>query len=128
MADEEPSMAKPAFRWGWNINTIAVLIGFAGMFVAWGYTWAEVKVKVGSVDRLGTRLTAVAVDVRRLDNHELRLTTVEKQATDATAMRAVETTLNALAADMRVTREILQRLEASERTRLPNQHPMLGGC
>ncbi len=106
---------KPAFRWEWNINTIAVLLGFAGMFIAWGYTWAEVKVKVGSIDRIDTRLTAVEVDVRRLDNHELRLTTVEKQATDsATATRAMESTLNSLAIDVRVTREILQRLEASQ--------------
>lgn len=111
---------KPAFRWEWNINTIAVLIGFAGMFIAWGYTWAEVKVKVGDIDKLDTRVTAVEVQVRQLDNHELRLSTVEKQATDAaTAMRAVESTLNSLATDMRVTREILQRLEASQSARGP---------
>lgn len=110
-------VAAPRFRFEWNLNTIAVLLGFAGMFVAWGYTWAEVKVKVGGIDRLEARLMAVEVEARRLDNHELRLTTVEKQATDAaTAMRAVEATLSGLAADMRVTREILQRLEAASRS------------
>ena len=43
---------------------------------------------------------------------------MEKAATDATAsMRSLETTLNGLASDMKVTREILQRIEASQKTR-----------
>ncbi|WP_113154837.1 hypothetical protein [Nitratireductor sp. OM-1] len=66
------------------------------------------------------RTASGEADARRLDNHELRLGNVEKQASDAAAaMRAVEGTLNGLAADMRVTREILQRLEAAQRGREP---------
>lgn len=112
-----------------NLNTVVVLVGFASGFVAWGYTLADLKAgrseNKQEIERLDTRMTALEVSSRRLDNHELRLGNVEKQATDAaTAMRAVEATLNGLAADMRVTREILQRLEAASsgqprRTRFP---------
>jgi len=43
---------------------------------------------------------------------------MEKAATDATAtMRSLETTLNGLASDMKVTREILQRIEASQKAK-----------
>ncbi len=54
--------------------------------------------------------------MRLLDNHELRITGVEKQTAEAaTSMRAVENTLNSLSVDTRVMREILQRIEAGQR-------------
>ncbi|MBY6000782.1 hypothetical protein [Tritonibacter mobilis] len=123
MSEEKP-MHRPKFRWEWNINTIAVLIGFASGLVAWGWTLKELQsgrqVNSLNIERLDRRLTKLEADARRLDNHELRLGNVEKQASDAAAaMRAVEGTLNGLAADMRVTREILQRLEAAQRGREP---------
>ena len=66
------------------------------------------------------RRAALEVQSRRIDNHELRIANVEKQATDAaTAMRAVEATLNALTTDVKVVREILQRLEAGQNGRAP---------
>lgn len=46
---------------------IAVLIGFAGMFVASGYTWTEVKVKIGGMGRIEARLKALEVDARPPD-------------------------------------------------------------
>ncbi|HWK14651.1 MAG TPA: hypothetical protein VNS02_09670 [Rhizobiaceae bacterium] len=111
-------LSAPSWKWEWNLNTIAILIGFAAGLVAWGWTLNELQTgrstNAANIERLDTRLTALEVSTRRLDNHELRIGNVEKQATDAaTAMRAVEATLNGLAADMRVTREILQRLEAA---------------
>ena len=117
MSEERP-MHRPKFRWEWNINTIAVLIGFASGLVVWGWTLEELQsgrqVNSQNIERLDLRLTKLEADARRLDNHELRLGNVEKQASDAAAaMRAVE------GADMRVTREILQRLEAAQRGREP---------
>jgi ribosomal protein L18E len=47
---------------------------------------------------------------------------VEKQAAEAAAsMRAVESTLNSRSSDMRLVREILQRLEDNGRQREPLQ-------
>jgi len=116
--DTQMQLSAPSWKWEWNLNTIAILIGFAAGLVAWGWTLNELQTgrstNAANIERLDTRLTALEVSTRRLDNHELRIGNVEKQATDAaTAMRAVEATLNGLAADMRVTREILQRLEAA---------------
>lgn len=111
-------IATPTWKFEWNLNTIVVLIGFAGGFIAWGHTISELQtgrhINATNIERMEVRLSALEVTTRRIDNHELRLGNAEKQATDAaTAMRAVEATLNGLAADIRVTREILQRLEAS---------------
>jgi hypothetical protein len=117
-------VAAPAWKWEWNLNTLVVLIGFAGGFVAWGYTLADIRqgriVNASEIEKLDKRVTTIEAAARRMDTMELRLSNVEKQATDAaSAMRAVEATLNGLAADMRVTREILQRIEATQNGRAP---------
>ena len=118
-------VAAPTFEWKWNINTVAVLIGFGAGFVAWGYTLAELetgrKHNAANISDLNRRLSALETESRQLANHELRISVVERQAVDAAgAMRAVEGALSSLAADMRVTREILQRLEASSSGRNRN--------
>lgn len=115
-------MAAPAWKWEWNLNTLVVLAGFAGGFVAWGYTLADIKqgreVNESKIVDLTARVSSNETALRRIDNHELRITNMEKAATDATAtMRSLETTLNGLATDMKVTREILQRIEASQKAR-----------
>lgn len=112
-------ISAPTWRFEWNLNTIVVLVGFCSGFVAWGWTLNEIQtgrtLNASNIERLDARVSALEVSSRRLDNHELRLSNVEKQATDAaTAMRAVETTLNALTTDVRVVREILQRIEAGQ--------------
>lgn len=116
-------MAKaPAFEWTWNLNTLVVLGGFAAGFVAWGYTLAELKTGLAAnaagIDAVTLRVAALETEARLIANHELRLAAVERQAVDAaSAMRAVESALNSLASDMRLTREILQRLETASRER-----------
>lgn len=99
-----------------NLNTIVVLVGFAGGLVAWGYTISEVKSGLGShstgIERLDARLSALETQTRMLDNHELRIRNMEERATDAAAaMREVQTALSALRTDIQVVKEILQRLE-----------------
>ncbi len=130
MAEKDTDMpvAAPTWKFEWNPNTVINIVGFAivvvGGLMAWGYVVAEFRGALAThtvdLDRLNTRIVALEKDSRRLDNHELRIGNVEKQATDAaTAMRAVETTLNALTTDIRVVREILQRLEAGQNGRDP---------
>jgi hypothetical protein len=119
-SDEMTSVKAPTWKWEWNLNTLVILLGFGGGLIAWGATWERVNANQGAhaqaLDRLDKRVTAVEATIRQIDTHELRISSVEKQAAEAaTSMRAVESTLNALAADMRVTREILQRIEASQR-------------
>ncbi|MCA1305135.1 hypothetical protein LC049_21815 [Nitratireductor aquimarinus] len=117
-------MRTPQWKWEWNLNTVVILLGFVAGVAAWGATWERMsagqRYNTERIDRLTERVAAIETTARMLDNHELRISNVEKQASDAAmAMRAVEGTLSSLAADMRVTREILQRLEASQRSRGP---------
>lgn len=128
MAEEQdPNMNIPKPRVGpfeVNLNTVVVFLGFAGGFVAWGYTISEVKSGLGmhtsGIERLDNRLTALETQARLLDNHELRIRNVEERATDAAqAMRSVQTTLNALGTDIQVVKEILQRLENGQTVNRP---------
>lgn len=114
-------MQAPTFKWEWNPNTIAVLVGFAAGFVAWGYTLNDLRtgraINAEKISALETRVSTLEGVGRVLDNHELRLSTVETSARDASAsMRAVEASLTALASDVRVTREIMERLERAQKT------------
>lgn len=118
--DEMATVRAPVWKWEWNLNTLVIVLGFISGIAAWGMTWerltANQQVHAENIDKLDKRVTTLEASMRLLDNHELRITGVEKQAAEAaTSMRAVESTLNSLAADMRVTREILQRIEASQR-------------
>lgn len=125
-------MHAPAFKWEWNVNTIAVLAGFAAGFVAWGYTLAELKT---GRETNAANITEIRGDIRTLntgfqsqqrltENHELRINVVERQAGEAAAaMRAVENSISSLASDMRLTREILERLERSQNGRTPSSQP-----
>ncbi|MFC0808620.1 hypothetical protein ACFHWW_24770 [Ensifer sp. P24N7] len=112
-------VATPKWRFEYNLNTLVIIFGFAGL-IAWGATWERVKAnqdsQANSIDRLDKRLTAAEVSLRQIDNHELRIPAVEKQAAEAaTSMKAVENTLNSLSINTRVMREIPQRIEASQR-------------
>jgi hypothetical protein len=116
------NVAAPKFQWTWNLNTICVLVGFAGGFVAWGYTLNEMQtgrlINATNIEQLADRVKANELSLRRLDTQELRLATIEKEADSSTAsMKALETTLNGLASDVRVTKEILLRLESAQKTR-----------
>ena len=118
--DEMSNVRAPAWKWEWNLNTVVILVTFVGSVMAWGASWERLSSSQNShanaLDRLDKRLTAAEVSLRQIDNHELRISAVEKQAAEAaTSMKAVENTLNSLSVDTRVMREILQRIEASQR-------------
>ncbi|MFN7023980.1 MAG: hypothetical protein ACK4QP_05575 [Pseudorhizobium sp.] len=120
------AVKAPAWKWEWNLNTLVILVGFVGGFMTWGATWNELQnrstANAQSIDRLDSRLTVVETSMRVLDTQALRIASVEKQASDASiSMRSLETTLNALGTDIRVVKEILQRLENGNSR--PQQQP-----
>jgi hypothetical protein len=105
-----------------NLNTIVVLVGFGAGLIAWGYALSEIRngrmINAGDIARLGpivtANQTANVAEERQLDNHELRITAIEKQMSDsAGTMKDIQSTLNDLASDMRVTKEIVGRIDAS---------------
>lgn len=114
------NVTAPRFRWEWNPNTIAVLVGFAAGFVAWGYTISELKTgrdnNAGNIARLESRMTNLELTSRVLENHEQRLTVVERDARGVTDnLRTMQETMGRLATDTAVVKEILQRLENGQR-------------
>lgn len=111
-------VTKPAFKWEWNLNTIASLVGFALMLVAWGMNYQELRsgrdADAASIQRIEGRISDLEAVKRSLDIHDMRLTTLEARAQDSTqSLRAVEASISALSSDLRLTREILERLERS---------------
>ena len=114
---------KPVWENKWGPNTVISVLGFTfliiGGLIAWGYVVAEFRGALATHDidlaRLDKRLTAIEASTRQLDAHELRISAVEVSSRDASAaLRAVETSINSLASDMRLTREILERLERGQ--------------
>jgi hypothetical protein len=120
--DKIMQIATPRFRFEWNLNTIVVLLGFAAGLIGWGYTFNDIQVgrtqNKENIGRLDARLATVETEIRRIDNHELRITSIEKSAADAAnTMRSLDKSINDLSSDMRVVREILQRIEAQQKAR-----------
>lgn len=117
--DEMHAVKAPTWKWELNPNTVIQIITICGFFIGGGMLWERINTGTNEnradIERIDKRLTAVEVEMRVLDTQDLRLSAVEKQASDAAAsMRSLESTLNVLGSDMRVVREILQRLESSQ--------------
>lgn len=138
------TMAPPAFKWEWNLNTIAVLAGFMGGFVAWGYTLAEMRngqeINATHIDELQTMQAALAVRVDLIERSaaiqqqfEYRLAQVEKalDVIDARFGRITESysnqfsdmrqQLGAISTQIALTNQTLNRIEASSTPLLPQK-------
>lgn len=99
-----------------NPNTIfqvvqlVVLMG-GGIWFLGGIS-AATEENTKSISALISRVGALESDARQLDTHNLRIENLERQVVEsAQGMRAVDQNINQLASDIRLVREILQRLE-----------------
>lgn len=86
-----------------------------------GSTWQGMLARADQSERSITgiqqQIEALPTMARQLDNHAYRIDRAEERAAEASqTMRAVEHTLNQLSSDIRVTREILERIEANSRS------------
>lgn len=111
-------MHGPKFKWEWSLNTIVILMGFLATAVAWGYTLSEFAngraQDARSIVEIRAEIKRIDETDRQLDSHEIRLTAVERRQGEAsTDMRGLEMAINQLSSDVRLTREILERLEKS---------------
>lgn len=108
--------SAPAWKWELNPNTIfqivqlVVLMG-GGIWFLGGIS-AATEENTKSISALIVRVGALESDSRQLDTHKLRIENLERQVIEsAQGMRAVDQNINQLASDIRLVREILQRLE-----------------
>ena len=124
--NEDMHVTAPRFEWKWTAGNLLSLLNLFVLVAGGGWFASAIDSRVGYSE---TAIDAIQADIRRLettgrtlDNHELRLTRVEDQASSAaSAMRTVEASLNALASDIRVTREIVQRIENAQNGSQPRQ-------
>lgn len=126
MTSEDETMHRPPFKYELNLNTLLLFVTLILTGVGWGMAYNALvtgrDANAANISRLEDRIVALETTGRVLDNHELRITNVEVSSRDASAaLRAVETSINALASDTRLMREILERLEneASRGRRVP---------
>ena len=125
MTSEDANMHRPPFRYELNLNTLLLFITLILTGVGWGMAYNALvtgrDANTTNISRLEDRIVALETTGRILDNHELRITNVEVSSRDASAaMRAVETSLHALASDMRITRKLLERIEKERYQNLPD--------
>jgi len=127
--------SAPTFKWEWNINTLAVLAGFIGGFITWGYTIAEMRngqtLNAGKIiDLQAAQATLTArvdlmekVDAKQ-EQLDYRLAQAEK-AIEATSDRIgritesysnqfsdMRTQLSTISTQVALTNQSLNRIEA----------------
>lgn len=119
MTSEDKNMHRPPFKYELNLNTLLLFVTLILTGVGWGMAYNALvtgrDANAANIERLEDRIVALETTGRILDNHELRITNVEVSSRDASAaMRAVETSLHALASDTRLMKEILERIERQQ--------------
>lgn len=130
------NVAAPVFKWEWNLNTLAVLAGFAAGFVAWGFTLSEMRngqqINASRITELQAATAAITVRVDTIEKasaiqtqFEYRLAQVEKSLdlVDARFGRMSESYTNqfsdmrqqlgAISTQIALTNQTLNRIEAS---------------
>lgn len=108
--------AAPQWKWEWNPNTlfqvVQLLVLMSGGIWFLGGVSAANEDNAKNIAALIARVGVLESDSRQLDTHKLRIENLERQVIEsAQGMRAVDQNINQLASDIRLVREILQRLE-----------------
>lgn len=96
-----PDSVRPVFKWEWNINTLAVMMGFIGGFVAWGYTLAEMRTgreqNARDIVALSNNFSALAARVDLVERAEAKMDQLEYRITsNEKTNEALDTRLNRL--------------------------------
>ncbi|WLR98737.1 hypothetical protein [Shinella sumterensis] len=126
----------------WNLNTLLQLVSLATLLATGIYVWAnttrdveelqrwrmgheqyhkERLAEVKSVEgRTEERFRSIESEVRKIDNLTYRIAAAEQTtATTSAAIKDLQSLVSAQSGDIKVIREILQRLEAGQRRSPP---------
>jgi hypothetical protein len=98
----DSGVPRPTFRWEWNINTIAVVAGFIGGFMAWGYTLAELRngrdENARNIAGLTAQYGALSTRIDLIERGEAKMDQLEyRVAQNEKAIENVDTRMNRLA-------------------------------
>lgn len=70
-------MHTPRFEWTYNLNTVAILAGFAAGLVAWGYTMSGWNTSIERITRVEEKVGKLSEVVQTQDRLEYRITVNE---------------------------------------------------
>ncbi|WP_141703723.1 hypothetical protein [Methylobrevis pamukkalensis] len=125
--DGHPNMHKPTWRYEFNLNSVILTVTFLAGVAGWGVMYEQIR---GALKVHDDAITALRTDVAALEAADRlaepqvadlrwRVTALEAAAKSvselqrelAKAQQDMERTIGALASDVRVTREVVQRID-----------------
>lgn len=103
-----------------NFNTILNLTTLVGMISGGAWIWANTTRDIEELQaaniRTEERFRNIETEVRKIDNLSYRITLTEQSTTStATAIEELKDGFSQQSGDLKVIREILQRIEAAQR-------------
>ena len=129
--DKDMHIQRPLFKNEFNWSTVSIFVGFVIMIAGSGAAWQNMKngqdtltndlathQKISEAEKtaMQARVKEIEIEARRIDNINYRLTSVEQFGAGVTAsLREMQTAVNDINSEMRVMREILQRMDPNPR-------------
>ena len=129
--DQDMNLQKPLFKNEWNWSTVSIFVGFVLLIAGSGAAWQKAMsdqqataYEVGSLRQalesekaaIVSRLKDVELENKQLGNLSYRLTAVEQFGSNvAASVKEVQVSVNDIGSEMRVMREILQRMDPNPR-------------
>ena len=115
---ESTNMKTPSWKWEWNPNTLLQLISIISIIGGGGYSLAQLHATQSNLTNeiidIKSRTVSLEALYRKTDIHELRISNIESAASESVNnIRTMQNSLNSLGSDIRVMREILQRIDSS---------------
>ncbi len=102
-------MQGPARKYEVNINTIILLVGFAATAIGWGMTWQSTT---GDIKTLMDFRAEALAGLKQIDSLTFRVSAAEaSNASVSRIMSDLQSAVSQQSGDIRVMREILQRIE-----------------
>lgn len=117
MAEEKDMLKAPKVRNEVNVNTLVNVLGFLIVIAGMGASWGQLTGRLDEHDRVVTRHGAQIENLRseigKIDNLTYRVTVTEQAQSElARSVEELKVLVNGQAADLRVIREILGRVES----------------
>lgn len=116
MAEEKDMLKAPKVRNEVNVNTLVNVLGFLIVIASMGASWGQLTGRLDEQDRVVTRHGAQIENLRgeigKIDNLTYRVTIVEQSQSDlARSVTELKDLVNGQGTDLRVIREVLNRVE-----------------